>query len=78
MLKEEEERDLMVDKLMQIEAGNISELNGILTKMHYPFLEVSDLVKSNHVTLLSTSFTLTPKFPVKTINNGINQQYYRL
>ena len=38
MLKEEEERDLMVDKLMQIEAANISELNGILTKMHHPFL----------------------------------------
>ena len=78
MLKEEEERDLMVDKLLQIEAGNISELNGILTKMHSPFMEVSDLVKSNHVTLLTTSFTLTPKYHVKTVNHGINQQFFRL
>ena len=78
MLREEEERELMVDRMLQIEAGNVSELNGILTKMHLPFLEISDLVKSNHLTMLKTNFTLTPNFPVKAINLGGNQQYYRL
>ena len=39
---------------------------------------MSDLVKTNHLTMLKTTFTLSPDFPVKAINQGPNQKYYRL
>jgi hypothetical protein len=68
----------MADRMLQIETSNVSELNGLLTKMHLPFFEVSDLVKTNHLTMLKTSFTLTPNFPVKAINLGGSQKYYRM
>lgn len=67
----------MVHQLKQLDATNISELNTLLTKIQHPFLELSDLVKNNAVTLLTTAFTLTPAFPVKAINRGPNDTYYR-
>jgi hypothetical protein len=74
----EEENELMIDGLKQIEASNISELNNILTKMKRPFMEVSDLVKDSNLTLLQANFTLTPKFALKAINEGLAQKYYRI
>ena len=78
LLKEEEERELMRDKLKQMEAGNVSELNNLLTKLKFPFLEVSDLVKNNHLTLLTTDFVLKPVYPLKAINLGGEQRFYRI
>lgn len=77
MLKEEEEGDFMLNSIQYLEASNVSEMNNILAKIHHPFLELSDLVKSNSLTLLSTSFTLTPAFPVKASTCGSSQKYYR-
>lgn len=37
----------MSEVIKQFEASNISELNNMLTKIKHPFLEVSDLVKTN-------------------------------
>ena len=52
MLKEEEERDLMLEQIRQIDAVNVSDLNTILSRIPKPFMEVSDLVKVNQLTLL--------------------------
>jgi hypothetical protein len=78
MLKEEEEGDFMLNRIHYLESSNVSEMNNILAKIHYPFLELSDLVKSNSLTLLSTSFTLTPAFPIKVCSRNSHQKYYRI
>lgn len=52
-------------KLKLEEAENISELHKKLTKDHEYLLEVSDLVKTNMLKLLSVELTLTMPFPVK-------------
>lgn len=57
----------MSEAIKQFEASNISELNNTLTKIKHPFLEVSDLVKTNQLNLLSYSVTLTPNYPVKSL-----------
>ena len=38
MIREEEESELMSEKIHQIEANNISDLNNLLTKAYHPFL----------------------------------------
>lgn len=76
MLKEEEEGDFMIDAIQHLQTTNVSEMNNVLGKVHQPFLELSDLVKSNSLNLLSTSFTLTPAFPLKAVSRGSGQKYY--
>jgi hypothetical protein len=67
MINEEGEKDIISEDIHQIKANNISDLNIDLTRLHQPFLEVSDLTKNNHVNLLTQHFTLTPNYPVKSI-----------
>lgn len=67
MINEEGEKDMISEDFHQIKANNISDLNIELTRLHQPFLEVSDLTKNNNVNLLSVHFTLTPNYPVKAI-----------
>lgn len=77
LMKDEEETDLMSQIIRQIEAINVSQLNNMLTKLHSPFLEVSDIVKNNKLSLLNLELTLTPKYPMKSVYRTNHQQYFR-
>jgi hypothetical protein len=46
--------------------------------MHRSFLEVSDIVKSNHLSLLHYEVTLTPNYPMKSVYRSNHEQFFRL
>ena len=77
LIKEEEENELMTDVIHQIQAQNISQLNNMLTKLHQSFLEVSDIVKNNKLSLLTYSVNLTPNYLMKSVYRMNHEQYFR-
>jgi hypothetical protein len=68
----------MTDTIIQIVANNISELNNYLTKQHQGFLEASDIIKTNNISMLSYDLTLTPNYPMKSVYRANHEQFYRL
>lgn len=68
----------MSETITQIVASNMSELNNYLTKQHQAFLEASDIVKSNNISMLQYNTTLTPNYPLKSIYRANHEQFYRL
>lgn len=78
LIREEEESELMSDVITQIVSTNVSELNNYLSKQHQPFLEVSDIVKSNNLNMLLYDVTLTPKYPMNSVYRANHEQFYRI
>lgn len=68
----------MTDVINQIIASNVSELNNYLSKQHLPFLEISDIVKSNNISMLLYNITLTPKYSVNSVYRTNREQFYRV
>ena len=67
----------MTDIIVQIVASNISQLNNYLTKQHQAFLEASDIVKTNNLSMLCYEVSLTPNYPMKSVYRANHEQFFR-